>query len=128
MLSHIHFQTLEVVDLDRAIRFYREALGMRVERDEPYGDSRWVFMEIPGAQTKLHFSVVAAVAPHDTPRLVLATGDVDATCDTLRERGVGIDKGPEAAPWEPGIRWAILHDSEGNMVLLQTVKETTWLI
>lgn len=128
MLSHIHFQTLPVIDFDRAIAFYRDMLGLKVERDAPYGDSRWVFMAIPGAQTLLHLDPVAVVPPHDKPRLVFVTTDVDATCDTLRERGVVIDKGPEDAPWEPGTRWAILHDTEGNMILLQTVKETTWQI
>jgi hypothetical protein len=52
---------------------------------------------------------------------VLATDDVDRTCAILRERGVPIGRGPDDAPWAPGTRWTMIDDSEGNLVLIQTV-------
>ncbi|WP_306120389.1 MULTISPECIES: glyoxalase superfamily protein [unclassified Roseitalea] len=121
MLSHIHFQSIGVVDMYRAVEFYRDMLGMRVERDAPYGDSRWIFMQIPGARTMLHFDQHSTIEPQDKPALVLATDDVDALCEDLTSKGVAIQSGPDDAPWEPGVRWAMIHDSEGNLVLLQTV-------
>ena len=123
MFKHIHFQSIGVTDIGRALAFYRDTLGFSVERDNPYGESRWIFMALPGAQTLLHFDVRERIEPQDKPALVLVTGDVDATCETLKSRGVEIATGPEDAPWEPGTRWAIIHDSEGNMILIQTVKE-----
>ncbi|MDF0599561.1 VOC family protein [Psychromarinibacter sp. C21-152] len=122
LFERIHFQSIDATDVERARDFYVEKLGFRVERDAPYGDSRWIFVEIPDAETLLHFNDVDEIAPQDTPALVLVTGNVDVACDELERRGVPIHMGPDDAPWEPGIRWAMIHDSEGNLVLIQTVK------
>jgi predicted enzyme related to lactoylglutathione lyase len=121
MFTHIHFDSVPATNVERARDFYRDRLGFAVERDNPYGGDRWVFMRIPGAETLLHFDKVASVPATETPVLVLATDDVDAACMTLRERGVPIRRGPDDAPWEPGTRWAMIDDSEGNLVLIQTV-------
>ena len=120
MFPRIHFDTVPAVDVERARDFYRDKLGFSVERDNPYGDSRWVFMRIPGAETLLHFDKQDSVPTTETPALVLVT-DVDAACKTLKSRGVPIKRGPDDAPWEPGTRWAMIDDSEGNLVLIQTV-------
>lgn len=121
MFSRIHFDTVRAVDVERARDFYRDKLGFAVERDNPYGDSRWVFMRIPGADTLLHFDKQDSVPATETPALVLVTDDVDKTCKTLKSHGVPIKRGPDDAPWEPGTRWAMIDDSEGNLVLIQTV-------
>ena len=121
MFSHVHFQSVDATDIVRASAFYRDIMGFEVERDEPYGEDRWVFVQIPGARTMLHFNKVAEVAKSDTPVVVLATDDVDETCETLMARGVTIKAGPADAPWNPGTRWAMIDDSEGNLVLIQTI-------
>ena len=121
MFKRIHFDTVPAVDVERARDFYRDKLGFAVERDNPYGQSRWVFMRIPGADTLLHFDKQDAVMATETPALVLVTDNVDATCETLKSRGVAIKSGLDDAPWEPGTRWAMIDDSEGNLVLIQTV-------
>lgn len=123
MFTRIHFQSLDATDVERARDFYRDRLGLTVEREEPYGETRWIFMAIPGARTLVHFNKVDRVPAHDTPRLVLVTDDVDAACEALKTKGVAIHSGPADAPWDPGTRWAMIHDSEGNLVLIQTVKE-----
>ena len=120
MFSHIHFQPLPVTDVERARDFYRDKLGLTVDTDTPYGETRWVFMRVGDGQTLLHFDRRDAVPASDTPVLILATADVDATCATLRGRGVTITNGPDDAPWRPGTRWAMIRDSEGNLVLIQT--------
>jgi len=121
MFNQIHFQSIEVEDTGRALSFYTDIMGFGVHTDAPYGADRWIFLELKGAQTRLHFTKVERVAKTQTPVLVLTTDDVDGTCDTLTSRGVTIDKGPDDAPWAPGTRWAIIHDSEGNMILIQNV-------
>jgi predicted enzyme related to lactoylglutathione lyase len=123
MFKRIHFDTIPATNVERARDFYRDKLDFVVERDNPYGDSRWVFMRIPGAETLLHFDKQDTVVPTETPALVLVTDDVDATCATLRARSVRIKNGPDDAPWEPGTRWAMIDDSEGNLVLIQTAPE-----
>lgn len=120
MFESILFQTIGATDLIRARDFYRDKLGFLVERDAPYGESRWIFMRLEGAQTMLHFSQQGQIEKQDIPALVLKSQDVDAACAELKSKGVQILQGPEDAPWEPGTRWAMIHDSEGNLILLQT--------
>ena len=55
------------------------------------------------------------------PALILVTKDVDETCGNLEAAGVAIKQGPTDAPWNPGTRWAMINDSEGNLVLIQTI-------
>ena len=121
MFSHIHFQTIGVTDYQRALEFYRDKLGFTVERDNPYGDGRWIFLKIPDAATMLHFEKLPAIAPQKTPALILVTNDVDEACKRLEAAGVAIKQGPADAPWNPGTRWAMINDSEGNLVLIQTI-------
>lgn len=126
MVTHIGFQSLPVADFDRAITFYRDQLGFVVERDMPYGDSRWIFMEIPGARTKLHFER-GTPGPNEsrTPRLVLVARSVDKVCEKLATTGWPIKDGPADAPWNPGQRYALIDDSEGNLVLIETDPEAS---
>ncbi|MGH1330624.1 MAG: VOC family protein [Paracoccaceae bacterium] len=123
MFESIHFQTIGATDLIRARDFYRDKLGFLVERDAPYGETRWIFMQLEGAQTLLHFTKKDRIEDQDIPALVLKSRDVDAACDALKRKGVPILNGPEDAPWEPGTRWAMINDSEGNLILLQTTGE-----
>jgi predicted enzyme related to lactoylglutathione lyase len=121
MFSHIHFQTISIMDYQRALDFYVGKLGFTVERDNPYGDGRWIFLKIPDAATMLHFEKASKIEAQKTPALILVTMDVDKTCKALEAAGVAIKQGPADAPWNPGTRWAIINDSEGNLLLIQTV-------
>lgn len=123
LVSHIHFQSLPATDPARARDFYRDVLGFTVDVDAPYGETRWIFMRPPAGGTLLHFDKVDAVAVGQKPALVLISEDVDAACTALAAQGVTITAGPDAAPWAPQDRWATILDSEGNLVLIQTVKE-----
>lgn len=121
MPSHIHFQSIGATDQARAVAFYTEKLGFEVERDEAYGENRWIFVQLPGAQTMLQIAKESAITPTDKPALVLLCDDVDADVAALRNSGLPIHLGPDTAPWDPSTRWAMIHDSEGNLILLQTV-------
>ncbi len=123
MFKRIHFQSLPVSDTSRALAFYTDVMGFDVKTNSEYGEDRWIFLAVPGAKTLLHFDRVDTVPKTKTPVLILVTDDVDATCETLIKRGIKIDKGPDDAPWEPETRWAIIHDTEGNMILIQNVNE-----
>ncbi|WP_158966672.1 VOC family protein [Chachezhania sediminis] len=123
VFSHVHFQILPATDVARARDFYRDVLGFAVKRDAPYGDSRWVFMALPGAATMVHFDKVDELPFHHQPKLVLAASDVDVAIAGLEAKGVSLVAGPDDAPWEPGLRWAMFRDCEGNLILIQTVKE-----
>jgi predicted enzyme related to lactoylglutathione lyase len=121
LFKRINFDFIPVTDVERARNFYRDVLEFTVHTDNPYGKSRWVFMQIPGAETLLQFDLQPKVERTETPALILVTDDVDATIATLKTRGVSIRHEPQDAPWAPGTRWAMIDDSEGNLVLIQTV-------
>ncbi len=121
-VNRINFLTIPVRDQDRALGFYCDMLGMRVQTDAPYGDNwRWIFLEIPGAETFLHFGTADEVKVKDgTPALCLVCDDVDSEVARLAAAGVAITGGPDDAPWHPSVRWAMLRDSESNLVLIQS--------
>ncbi len=121
-IQRINFQSIPVDDQQRALEFYRDKLDFDVITDAPYGeDYRWIFMGVPGADTRLHFARRAEVTISDIPCLTLVTDDVDAECENLRAKGVDIHNGPDEAPWQPGIRWAMIKDTEGNLILLESL-------
>lgn len=121
MFKRINFQSLPVRDQQRALEFYRDKMAFTVQTDAPYGeDHRWIFMEIPGAGTLLHFARAEEVAFSDIPALCLVTNDVDAEASRLSEAGVKITDGPSDAPWHPAVRYAMLRDSEQNLILIQS--------
>jgi len=122
-IQRINFQSIPIVDQDRALAFYTEHLGFDVHTDAPYMDGwRWIFLTLPGAETRLHFATPEDIQVNDKPALCLVTDDVDAECDRLRKAGISITDGPDDAPWAQGVRWALIRDSEDNVILLESYK------
>ena len=119
---HIQFAELPVFDQDRAIRFYRDALGCSVAADSPIGADgwRWIELGLPGGQTNLHFLRRSDDQPGDEPVLVLVVDDVAGSVATLRSRGVIILTEPHEPAWEPGRTVAEFRDSEGNWMILSS--------
>jgi catechol 2,3-dioxygenase-like lactoylglutathione lyase family enzyme len=122
MLKRINFQSIPVRDPQRALEFYRDMLGMRVHTDMPYQDGqRWIFMEIPGAQTLLQFGGADEVTyKPGVPVLCLVCDDADAEAQRLAAAGVAMTGGPDTAPWDAAVRWAMFRDSEDNLILIQS--------
>ena len=120
-LTRINFQSIPVSDQQRALEFYRDVMGMQVQTDAPYGDEyRWIFMEISGADTLLHFARPSEISVRDIPALCLVSDDVDAEAARIASHGVTLTDGPADAPWHPGVRYALFRDSEANLILLQS--------
>ncbi len=123
-LRRILFQSIPVSDQDRALAFYCDTLGFEVHTDVPYADGwRWIFLTLPGAETRLQFSRASQISYIDLPALVLEADDVDAEAARLGAAGVTITGGPDDAPWANGVRWLMIRDSENNLVLLESFKE-----
>lgn len=119
MFKHVKFSGLPVSDQDRAIAFYRERLGLVLATDQQYGSGwRWIEMEIPGSPTRILFEKRAGEEPGEQPSLILVVDDVDAVFGQLKAKGVEFDQEPIDAPWAPKERYALLRDSEGNLVML----------
>jgi catechol 2,3-dioxygenase-like lactoylglutathione lyase family enzyme len=120
-IQRILFQSIPIADQDRALAFYTEMLGFEVHTDAPYGENwRWIFLTLPGAETRLHFAQHQDIQVNDKPALCLVTDDVDKECARLKEAGVIITNGPDDAPWANGVRWATLRDTEDNIILLES--------
>mgnify|MGYP000191604493 CR=1 FL=1 len=121
MFKRINFQSIPVEDQQRALEFYRDKLGFNVQTDAPYEEGwRWIFMQIPGAETMLHFGSRGDMEHHKGPALCLVTDDVDAEAKRLESLGVAMKNGPGDAPWQQAVRFAMFDDSEDNLVLMQS--------
>lgn len=122
--TRINFTAIPVIDQDRAIRFYTRHLGFSVQVDVPYAEGwRWVFLTLPGAETKLCFSRASELQVNGVPALCLVCDSVDAEAEPLRAAGVTITDGPADAPWAAPVRYLMIRDSENNLVLLESLKE-----
>ena len=101
-LKRISFQSIPVDDQDRALAFYRDILGFEVHTDAPFDDGwRWVFLTIPGAETRLQFAKRSDITVHDKPALALACDDVDAECVRWRDAGVNVTNEPRMPHGNP---------------------------
>jgi predicted enzyme related to lactoylglutathione lyase len=119
MFKHVKFSGLPVSDQDRALAFYRDVMGLTLATDQQYGSGwRWIEFEVLGSPTRILFEKRANEAPGEQPSLVLVVADVDAAHRELKGRGVVFDQEPIDAPWAPKERYALLWDSEGNLVMI----------
>lgn len=118
MITHISFDSIPATDVQRARDFYVDKLGLAVGTDAPYGETRWIMLQIPGARTQIHLDHVAAMPETDKPALVLIDDDVAGTVDRLRGQAVEIVRDPGPAEWDAETTYSLFRDSEGNMILL----------
>lgn len=119
MISRITFASLPVTDPDRALAFWRDVMGLEVTADsEAMPGMRWIMLRPQGAETQLHLDIVDAVPKAKKPALPLIVGNLSGTLETLRAKGVAILAGPKEAEWDPSIRYALIRDSEGNVIFL----------
>lgn len=119
MFRHVKFSGLPVSDQDRAVAFYRDLMGLTLATDQQYGSGwRWIELEIPGSPTRILFEPRPDEAPGEQPSLNIVVENVDAAYAALLAKGVVFDQDPIDAPWAPGERYALLRDSEGNLILI----------
>ena len=93
-------------DMDRAVAFYRDVIGLDVRSASP----RWSELTRGEATVALHGGGGGEF--HDTG-LSFQVGDVDVACQEVTQGGGRVLKAPEDRPGEP-IRLAHLADTEGN--------------
>jgi len=116
-----------VDDPDRALAFYRDALGLEERNDVAKGDFRWITV---GAAAQPDVSIVitnylnGSPADNDAIAGFVAKGalngvhfhsdDLDATFEKLRAADAEIVQEPTDQPW--GTRDLAVRDPSGNMV------------
>ncbi len=118
---------VQVDDPEKALAFYRDALGLEVRLDVPREQFRWITVGSP-AQSDVSIVLTNYVdgSPDDVDAVarLLAKGamngvhfhadDLDATFAQAREWGAEIVSEPADQPW--GVRDCALRDPSGNLV------------
>ena len=119
---------ITVDDQEKALAFYRDALGLVVNTDAPLGPYRWLTVSAPGNPS---MEIVLATpdmghGPDDTEslRMLLAKGalngvlfttdDCDAFFERVRATGAEVLQEPIDQPY--GVRDCAFRDPSGNHV------------
>ncbi len=121
---------LSVDDHDKAIAFYREALGFEVRNDVSAYGMRWVTLGSPSQPDASIVLEPPAADPGISPldraaisdllakgllgRLVLSTTDVDGVFDHVQATGAEVVQEPMDQPY--GVRDCAFRDPAGNLI------------
>jgi catechol 2,3-dioxygenase-like lactoylglutathione lyase family enzyme len=124
-----HF-AFEILDMDRAVRFYTEKLGLKLierrlntEGRDYWGCDEYAILELNGGNLELirlngNTSRTSDIEPHlkppYCPHIALITEDMDATLKVIEERDISIVKGPFKI--EGWTRWLYICDPDGNQI------------
>lgn len=113
MIQHIHSFAVFVNNLDRAIEFYRDTLGMPVSKQGSFGLE--LFLEPPhlGVHPAVHPDAKALVGRHTG--ITLYVPGLLHFCGILHDRGVKFVSEPTRMSW--GVM-AMIADPEGNVFAL----------
>lgn len=104
--------SVNVADVDAALRFYVDVLGLSVRDDRPDFGFGGAWLDVGSQQVHL----IEAPPPDDRGQhLAIHVGDLDAAVADVRAKGVAVT---DPAPVGTG-RQAFLHDPSGNLVELQ---------
>jgi catechol 2,3-dioxygenase-like lactoylglutathione lyase family enzyme len=119
-----------VDDPDRALTFYRDALGLEVRNDVSNEGSRWITVGSaaqPGVAIVLTNYLNGSPADRDAVAGLVAKGalngvhfrseDVDATFAAVRDAGAEIVAEPADQFW--GVRDFAVRDPAGNLVRIE---------
>jgi predicted enzyme related to lactoylglutathione lyase len=112
MITKAGIVAIYVSDQDRALDFYTNTLGFEKRADEPMSETaRWIEVAPASAETRL----VLEPGPEDRigtwAGVILECGDIRATYEELRGRGVEFTEEPSEQPWG---MWARFKDQDGN--------------
>jgi predicted enzyme related to lactoylglutathione lyase len=106
-LDHVYYWTR---DMDRAVAFYRDVLGLSVTRRD--GDN-WTEFAAGGAHFAIHGVVDSHPVQPGGATAVFEVADVDEARRVLEERGVEFG---HSADIEGYARYATFQDPDGNTV------------
>jgi catechol 2,3-dioxygenase-like lactoylglutathione lyase family enzyme len=115
MITHIWSVTLTVSDLERAVRFYGDVLGLA----KKYQFRDYAGFECGGVEIGLKTWGELQPPREGEPCIDLAVQSVDEGYETLSSKGVEFDKRPHDAQW--GARIAVFKDPDGNTLQLTQV-------
>jgi catechol 2,3-dioxygenase-like lactoylglutathione lyase family enzyme len=119
-ITHIGTVGIYVGDLDTSIDFYVNKLGFELRIDADMGETRWVEVAPPNAETSLVLTYgYAGWEPELVGKFSLVTyrcNDAQATYEQLRARGVEFAEPPAKQPWGPVAMFTT--DPDGYTILI----------
>jgi glyoxylase I family protein len=107
----VHHVSVNVADVDAAVAFYVDQLGMTVRTDRP--DFGFPGAWLDAGEQQLHL-IGGSVPASEGQHFALRVADLDATIAELRASGARIS---DASPVGTG-RQAFITDPSGNLVEL----------
>jgi len=116
-LSRIGQISMRALDLPRAVRFYRDVLGMKFLFEAP---PRLAFFDCEGI--RLMLSLPEGEFDYPGSVLYFVVEDIRSTYDGLKRRGVSFEGDPHLIAKLPDreVWMAFFRDSEGNMLALMS--------
>lgn len=128
---------IAVDDHDKALAFYRDALGMEVRNDVGFEGMRWVTVGSP-AQPDVEIVLEPPLADPNAPAadrqtmaellakgmlrgVILTSDDVDAAFEKVRAAGGEVLQEPIDQPY--GVRDCAFRDPSGNMLRITQAKK-----
>src|SRR5579871_3738548 len=100
MITALGSVCIYVTDQDKAKAFYTEKLGFEVHTDAPMGESRWIAVAPPGAQTEVILYKLDSNWEHyrevlgKSQSLTFFVDDIAATAADLKAKGVRVTQEP----------------------------------
>lgn len=128
MAVNLQYCHVTVNDVDEALGFYRDALGLEVRNDVASGGFRWVTL---GSKDQPGVAIVLS-EPHAgrsqadgdamqelltkgvLPMTIFQADDVDGAFERVRASGAEVLQEPIDQPWGP--RDCAFRDPSGNMI------------
>jgi glyoxylase I family protein len=107
----VHHVSINVADVEVALAFYVDVLGMSPRTDRPDFGFGGAWLDVGGQQVHL---IEGEVPAEKGQHFAVRVDDIDATVDELRTRGIQVS---DPMPVGPG-QQAFLHDPAGNLVEL----------
>jgi lactoylglutathione lyase len=113
MIRHLHSVAIFVTDLDRALTFYRDTLGLPISREGAFGAEFFVEPTHLGVHPAEHPDAKQMVGRHTG--ITFFVPDLLHYCGDLHAKGVTFVAEPTQMSW--GIM-AMIADPEGNVFAL----------
>jgi catechol 2,3-dioxygenase-like lactoylglutathione lyase family enzyme len=133
MTASVATMFIPVHDVDAALGFYRDGLGLEVRNDVSSGDYRWVTVGAPGQDVDIVISVphagrsqaegdalLALVTQGSLQAAIFRVPDLDATFERLVGSGAEALQEPADQFW--GVKDCAFRDPSGNLVRIQQAK------
>jgi catechol 2,3-dioxygenase-like lactoylglutathione lyase family enzyme len=122
MITQVKICSITVTDQQKALEFYTEKLGFKLENDQPMGDdkgTRWIELSLPAG------GAIVTLFPPQSPEakaggfsnIIFTCDDVQKTYEELQALGVPFVEPPTQQHWGT---YCIFADPDDNRFVLSS--------